>query len=161
MSEITGETVTLIIIALATLGIIILNKLRQSKAVKLKLSEVLDDAEDAIEKATGIDIELNEVVEEVLEEVSDSAESVLEDLKEDGDLDVDLDEVVDDVVEAVKETVEPVADNVIADIVEDLNDNLEATLGGMTVSALKDILRERNLPVSGKKAELIQRLIDA
>ena len=161
MSEINGETITLIIIVLATIGLLMLNKLRQNKALKLKLSEVLDDAEDAIEKATGIDIELNEVVEEVLEEVSDSAESVLEDLKEDGDLDADLDDVVDDVVEAVKETVEPVVDDVVADIVEDLNENLEATLGGMTVNALKNMLRERDLPVSGKKAELIQRLIDA
>jgi hypothetical protein len=31
----------------------------------------------------------------------------------------------------------------------------------MTVNALKNMLRERDLPVSGKKAELIQRLIDA
>jgi len=152
MAELNGETATIIVILLATIGLLILNKMKQSKALRAKLSETLEDIEDAIESATGLDVELNEVVEEI----SDAAESVLEDLKEDGDLDSSLEEVVED----VKESVEKVADDVVADIVDDLNENLEATLGGMTVNALKDMLRERNLPVSGKKAELIERLIN-
>jgi len=152
MAELNGETATIIVILLATIGLLILNKLKQNKALRAKLSETLEDIEDAIESATGLDVELNEVVEEI----SDAAESVLEDLKEDGDLDSSLEEVVED----VKESVEKVADDVVADIVDDLNENLEATLGGMTVNALKDMLRERNLPVSGKKAELIERLIN-
>ena len=57
-------------------------------------------------------------------------------------------------------TVSDSADEVIDDIVEDLNENLEETLGNMTVSALREMLKERKLPVSGKKAELIQRLLE-
>lgn len=160
MAALNGETATIIVILLATVGLLILNKLKQNKALRAKLSETLEDIEDVIESATGLDVELNEVVEEVFEDISDAAESVLEDLKEDGDLDSSLEEVVEEVVEEVKESVEKVADDVVADIVDDLNENLEATLGGMTVNALKNMLRERNLPVSGKKAELIERLIN-
>lgn len=141
----TAEILTFVVILLATLGLLILNRLRTDKKLRAKLAEAVDDVEEMIENATGLDVELNDAVEEILDSVADNAEEVLEDLKEDGDLDTDLEEVV----ETVKD-----------DIIEDLNENLEATLGGMTVSALKDMLRERGLPVSGKKAELIERLLD-
>ena len=41
---------------------------------------------------------------------------------------------------------------------ESMLDELEAPSGDMTVAELKDALRERELPVSGKKAELLERL---
>ena len=37
-------------------------------------------------------------------------------------------------------------------------DELEKPSESMTVAELKDVLRERGLPVSGKKAELLERL---
>ena len=36
----------------------------------------------------------------------------------------------------------------------------EATYSKMTVNELKTILSDRNLPTSGRKADLIQRLLD-
>ena len=36
----------------------------------------------------------------------------------------------------------------------------EVTYSKMTVQELKSILSERNMPTSGRKAELIQRLLD-
>ena len=59
-------------------------------------------------------------------------------------------------MEEATEVVESVAE----ELIDDLNENLEATLGDMTVNALRDMLKERGLPVSGRKAELIQRLIN-
>lgn len=102
------------------------------------LNELADSAEEAIEELTGIDVELNEVVEEALEAAEDAVESAVDTLEEGGSL-----------------------DDVAEEIIEDLNENLEATLGSMTVTVLRDMLKERGLPVSGRKAELIQRLLEA
>ena len=85
----TAEILTFVVILLATLGLLILNRLRTDKKLRAKLAEAVDDLEDKIEDATGLEVELSEVVEEVLDSVADKAEEVLEDLKEDGDLDTD------------------------------------------------------------------------
>ncbi|MEC9118690.1 MAG: SAP domain-containing protein, partial [Candidatus Thermoplasmatota archaeon] len=47
--------------------------------------------------------------------------------------------------------------------ISSLNENpksTELTYSTMTVQELKAILSERNMPTSGRKAELIQRLLD-
>jgi translation initiation factor 2 alpha subunit (eIF-2alpha) len=102
------------------------------------MNEWADSAEEAIEELTGIDVELNEVVEEALEAAENAVESAVDTLEEGGSL-----------------------DDVAEEIIEDLNENLEATLSSMTVTVLRDMLKERGLPVSGRKAELIQRLLEA
>ena len=59
------------------------------------------------------------------------------------------------------------AENVADEVHESVVDSLESgdfdvdTLKSLTVSALKDKLKEIGLPVSGKKADLIARLITA
>ena len=120
------------------------------------LNDLADSAEEAIEDLTGLDVELNEVVEEALEAVEESVESAVDTLEDGGS----LDDAVDAAVEAAEEIKEAL-DDVAEEIIEDLNENLEDTLGNMTVTALRDMLKERDLPVSGRKAELIQRLLEA
>ena len=120
------------------------------------LNDLADSAEEAIEDLTGLDVELNEVVEEALEAVEESVESAVDTLEDGGS----LDDAVDAAVEAAEEIKEAL-DDVAEEIIEDLNENLEETLGNMTVTALRDMLKERGLPVSGRKAELIQRLLEA
>ena len=91
------------------------------------LKKVADELEDRIEDATGLDIELDSVIDEAVlaaETVADEVhESVVVSL-ESGDFDVDA-------------------------------------LKSLTVSALKERLKVAGLPVSGKKADLIARLITA
>ena len=135
-----AEQWTFVAILLASLGLLILNKLRNDKKLRAKLADAVDDIEEAIEDATGLDVEISEAVEEVLESVADKAEDVLTDVKEDGELDTDLEEVVDEIKEEVLE------------IGEELKD--------LTVAQLKDRLKELGLPVSGKKADLISRIIE-
>jgi|TARA_R110000850_G_scaffold212919_1_gene338921 hypothetical protein len=91
------------------------------------LKKVADELEDRIEDATGLDIELDSVIDEAVlaaENVADEVHESVVDSLESGDFDVD-------------------------------------TLKSLTVSALKDKLKEIGLPVSGKKADLIARLITA
>ena len=124
------------------------------------LNDLADSAEEAIEELTGVDVELNEVVEEALEAAEEAVESAVDTLEEGGS----LDDAVDSAVEAAEDSAEDIKealDDVAEEIIEDLNENLEATLGGMTVTALREMLKERGLPVSGRKAELIQRLLEA
>ena len=135
-----AEQWTFVAILLASLGLLILNKLRNDKKLRAKLADAVDDIEEAIEDATGLDVEISEAVEEVLESVADTAEDVLTDVKEDGVLDTDLEEVVDEIKEEVLE------------IGEELKD--------LTVAQLKDRLKELGLPVSGKKADLISRILE-
>ena len=91
------------------------------------LKKVADELEDRIEDATGLDIELDSVIDEAVlaaETVADEVhESVVGSL-DSGDFDVDA-------------------------------------LKSLTVSALKERLKVAGLPVSGKKADLIARLITA
>lgn len=141
-----AETLTVIIILLAGIGLLVLNQIRKNKKALLAL---VDKVEDKIEDVTGLDIELSEAVEEVIDEALDTAEEILDDVEEDGVLDTDLDEALDEVVEVAKESAE--------EIVELVEDEVKK----MTVAQLKDALKEKGLPISGKKAELVERLIDA
>jgi len=147
-----------LLIALATLVALALPLWMKYKSQILnRFSEKLDDLEEVIEETTGIDVELSEVVEEVLEDAVEDVERLAEDFAEDGELEKGR---LDSVIEEVKDDIQEATDDLVDDIVEDLNENLEETLGNMTVSALRGMLKERSLPVSGRKAELIQRLLE-
>jgi len=106
---------------------------------KSSLHQLTDTLEDAIEDATGIDIELDEIVDDIVSAaetiVGDIHESV-EDSLEDGD---SLKEVIDDAVETI-----------------DLD-----SIKSMTVKTLKLHLKELGLPTSGKKADLLARLVES
>jgi hypothetical protein len=43
--------------------------------------------------------------------------------------------------------------------VDDLVSEFAALLDGFTVSQLQDVLRKRDLPISGSKADLVDRLV--
>jgi len=138
----SSEQIAFIVALAATLILPLWMKYRSSLLGKVE--EVLDDVEDLIEEKTGIDVELSEVVEEVMEKVADSATEALEDVAEDGVLD-SKDELVDEIKETVDEAI------------DDVSEKLKA----MTVNELKNLLKEQGMPISGKKAELIERLLEA
>jgi glutamine synthetase type III len=105
----------------------------------LRFSKAVDDLEDVIEDKTGLDLEISEVINEVLEEVLDKTEEVLDDIKEDGVLDESL-----------------------SDVLKELGDTLESiakAIKAMTVSQLKDLLKKQGLPITGKKNDLLERLL--
>ena len=139
MSE--AETLTMIVILLTGIGLLVLNQIRKNKKALLAL---VDKAEDKIEDVTGLDIELSEAVEEVLDKALDTADELLEDIEEDGELDADLEEAIEEVVEVAKENAEEL---------------VEEEVKKMTVAQLKASLNEKGLPISGKKAELVERLL--
>ena len=134
-----AEVITLIIILLATIGLFLFRRLRNDKNLRLRLAESIDDLEDDIENEIGLDLELSEVIDEVIEEIADKTEEVLEDIKEDGVLDESL-----------------------SDSLKELGDTLEAiiaTIKAMTVAQLKKLLKEQGLPLTGKKNDLVERLL--
>lgn len=135
-----AEQWTFVAILLATIGLLILNKLRNNKNLRAKLAEAVDNLEEVIEDATGLDVELSEVVDDALETVANATEEILEDVKEDGVLDTDIETVVDDVKE---------------EILDDVDDLL-----ALTVAQLKEKLNAMGLPVNGKKADLISRILE-
>ena len=132
-----AEIVTMVIILLATIGLLLLNRLKGK--LRLRFSKAVDDLEDVIEDETGLDLEISEVINEVLEEVLDKTEEVLDDIKEDGVLDESL-----------------------SDVLKELGDTLESiakAIKAMTVSQLKDLLKKQGLPITGKKNDLLERLL--
>ena len=139
-----AETLTVIVILLAGIGLLVLNQIRKNKKALLAL---VDKVEDKIEDVTGLDIEISEAVEEVIDKALDTAEEVLDDVEEDGVLDTDLDEALDEVVEVAKESAEEIVELV------------EEEVKKMTVAQLKASLKEKGLPINGKKAELVERLL--
>ncbi|HJM66789.1 MAG TPA: SAP domain-containing protein [Candidatus Thalassarchaeaceae archaeon] len=96
-------------------------------------------AEEARQKAAQKESEKSPVVDDVLV----AAEA--------GDA---ISEIADE--DQSTESVEEVADEVTESAEESPSDDVD--YGSMTVAALKEILKEKGLPVSGKKAELIERL---
>jgi len=105
------------------------------------ISEIADKIEDVIEDATGIDVELDSVVETVVSSAEDVAEDVQEAVEESLESGDSLSEVLEDAVEAAQDAVDV--------------DALQAS----TVAELKAQLKELGLPVSGKKADLVARIL--
>lgn len=102
--------------------------------------EIADALEDAIEDATGIDIELDDIVSETLDEVKDIAEDLVDDGKLNnttGEVDIPLS--VDEAKEVVEQTQE--------------------SLSKLTVKDLKAMLKDQGMTVSGTKKELVERLL--
>ena len=95
------------------------------------ISSLADAIEDKIEDVTGIDLELDDVV-------------AVEDSLEAGD---SLEDVADQAADAA------------AEAIEDVELDLDA-IADLTVAALKLRLKELGLPVTGKKAELVKRLVE-
>ena len=109
------------------------------------IDQIADKIEDAIEDATGIDIELDSAVETIV----NAAEDV-------------VDDVVDDVEDALEagESLESVVDTAVDSAVDSASEELD-DLKALTVAQLKDKLKELNLPITGKKADLLARLQEA
>ena len=63
-------------------------------------------------------------------------------------------EVAEEVIESVEEVVEAVKE----EVAEAISGDSETDYESMTVAELKALLKEAGKPVSGKKAELIERL---
>ena len=100
-------------------------------------TEIIDEIEDFVEDITGIDLELDEVVDTVVE----AGLEVATDLAEDGVLDTPLSDVAEE-------------------LAEDIAENLEEMLKDMTINAIREMLSERGLDTDGKKADLIERLLN-
>jgi len=101
---------------------------------------IIESVEDFIEDKTGLDVDAD-VIGDVLEDVVDTVSEVVEDFIEDGDLDTPLSETAKDLLE---------------DIVEDTEEHLKS----LTVNALRSKLKEHGLSTKGKKAELVERLLN-
>jgi hypothetical protein len=91
--------------------------------------------------------------EVIIEEIEDLIE-------EKTGLDIELDEIVDEIVEKGLEVATDVAedgdlDKPLSEVADELKDSLK----DLSVKELKSQLKERGLPIDGKKAELIKRLI--
>ena len=99
---------------------------------------IVSELEEFVEDKTGLDIELDEVVDSVVEAGLD----VATDIAEDGELDTPLSDVAEELAEEVAE-------------------DLEKALKDMTINALREMLSERGLDTDGKKADLIERLLNA
>jgi hypothetical protein len=89
----------------------------------------------------------------IIEEIEDLIE-------EKTGLDIELDEIVDEIVEKGLEVATDVAedgdlDKPLSEVADELKDSLK----DLSVKELKSQLKERGLPIDGKKAELIKRLI--
>jgi len=131
-----AEPLTVLIIALATIGLYFLNKYKTQ--IFSKASLIGEDLEELIEEKTGLDVEISDVIEEVIEDVVKTTEGVLEDAKDDGSLEESISDVAEDLVTQSKEKIQE-----------------------MTVNQIKKILKEKGLPTNGKKSDLIERLLKA
>lgn len=126
--------------------------------------------------------------DEISDEISDEWKNISEQMKNDSDSEtesaekalnyirdeVDLDNVnrrdehgqitdADDLLKSF--TIDEMLNDINSDEKKDLNQEIqsettELDYKGMTVSQLKSILVEKNLPVSGNKTKLIQRILD-
>ena len=100
--------------------------------------KIVDELEDFVEERTGLDLELDEVVDSVVEAGLDIAT----DIAEDGVLDTPLSDVAEE-------------------LAEDIAENLEEMLKDMTINAIREMLSERGLDTDGKKADLVERLLNS
>ena len=93
--------------------------------------------------------------DEIIEEIEEFVE-------EKTGLDIELDEAIDEVADAVIDTAKDFAEDGDLDVslkerAEELKDSLQA----LTVKELKAQLKEKGLSLDGKKADLIERLMNA
>ena len=93
--------------------------------------------------------------DEIIEEIEEFVE-------EKTGLDIELDEAIDEVADAVIDTAKDFAEDGDLDVslkerAEELKDSLQA----LTVKELRAQLKEKGLSLDGKKADLIERLMNA
>ena len=107
---------------------------------------IADDLEDIIEDELGLDVEVDAVLDKLAESAHDVAEDALERVAE-GQGDVTLVDALEDALES--------------EIEEETGVSIEINIDIMSVAELKEHLRELGLKVSGRKAELRDRLREA
>ncbi len=119
-----------------------------------------DKKAEAVEQEESLADTVAEAVEDVVDEIKEATTEVVGELKiGSGTTAVDAAvegaiEIAEEVVESVKEVAEAVKEEISEVISEDSDTDYES----MTVPELKALLKEAGKPVSGKKAELIERL---
>ena len=119
-----------------------------------------DKKAEPSEEEDGLAETMAEAAEDVVDEIKEAATEVVGELKiGSGTTAVDAAvegaiEVAEEVVEAVKEVAEAVKEEVS----EAIGGDSETDYNSMTVAELKALLKEAGKPVSGKKADLIERL---
>ena len=129
------------------------------------LEEIISQEEEnkkaeAAEEEESLADTVAEAVEDVVDEIKEAATEVADELKiGSGTTAVDAAvegaiEIAEEVVESAKEVVEAVKEEVSEAISGDSDTDYES----MKVPELKALLKEAGKPVSGKKAELIERL---
>jgi len=92
--------------------------------------------------------------DEIIEEIEDFVE-------EKTGLDIELDEAVEDIVDAAIDTAKDIAEDGDLDVsLKERADDLKDSLTKLTVKELKAQLKEAGLPIDGKKADLIERLLN-
>ena len=122
--------------------------------------EEVDKKAEATEEEENLTDTVAEAVEDVVDEIKEAATEVAGELKiGSGTTAVDAAvegaiEIAEEVVESVKEVVEAVKE----EVTEAISGDADADYESMTVPELKVLLKEAGKPVSGKKAELIERL---
>ena len=148
--------------------------------------DVVEDVEDVV--VEDVEDVVEDVVDDVVEDVEDVEDVVVEDVEDVEDIDdeedvVDVEDVEDIVDDAVVDDAvvdDAVVDDVVDDVVvedvvaedvdvgevEDKDKSMDfifdSQLSGydnMTIKELKDILSNMNLPTSGNKTKLIQRIV--
>ncbi|MAK95808.1 MAG: hypothetical protein CL994_05645 [Euryarchaeota archaeon] len=119
-----------------------------------------DKKAEAVEQEESLADTVAEAVEDVVDEIKEATTEVVGELKiGSGTTAVDAAvegaiEIAEEVVESVKEVAEAVKEEISEVISEDSDTDYDS----MTVPELKALLKEAGKPVSGKKAELIERL---
>ncbi len=117
-----------------------------SQEVEVKKSE-----EDE-EETEGLADTVAEAVEDVVDEIKEAVSEVTGELKI-GSGTTAVDAAVEGAIEVAEEIVESVKE-----VAEAISGDSDADYESMTVAELKVLLKEAGKPVSGKKAELIERL---
>ena len=93
--------------------------------------------------------------DEIIEEIEEFVE-------EKTGLDIELDEAIEEVVDAAIDTAKDIAEDGDLDVsLKERAEDLKDSLKDMTVKELKAQLKEKGLSLDGKKADLIERLMNA
>jgi len=92
--------------------------------------------------------------DEIIEEIEDFVE-------ENTGIDLELDDAIEEVVDAAIDTAKDIAEDGDLDVsLKERADDLKDSLTKLTVKELKAQLKEAGLPIDGKKADLIERLLN-